>query len=52
MLDEEVAITLELILPAEIVMNSVLPFLTLPLHTFDVEGEEYEEEDDESDWEG
>ncbi len=34
-LEEEVATALELILPAEIMMNSVLPFLALPLHTFE-----------------
>ena len=45
LLDEDVATTLELILPAEIVMNNVLPFLELPSHTFEVE-EEYEYDDE------
>ncbi len=39
LLDEDVATTLELILPAEIVMNHVLPFLELPSHIFEVEEE-------------
>ena len=56
LLDEEVANTLQLALPQDIVMNNVLPFLELPSYTFEVgdheEGEEQdhldsEEEDDE-----
>eukprot|EP00985_Skeletonema_marinoi_P014749 scaffold7522_cov202-Skeletonema_marinoi.AAC.4 len=55
-LDEEVATTLQLVLPQDIVMNNVLPFLELPSYTFEVEDyeeggeQEYldgEEEDDE-----
>eukprot|EP00984_Skeletonema_dohrnii_P022823 scaffold11925_cov155-Skeletonema_dohrnii-CCMP3373.AAC.2 len=36
LLDEEVATTLQLILPQEIVLNNVLPFLELPSYTFEV----------------
>ena len=36
-LDEEVAPTLQLTLPREIVVNNVLPFLALPSHTFEGE---------------
>ncbi|KAK1737819.1 hypothetical protein QTG54_011591 [Skeletonema marinoi] len=35
LLDEEVATTLQLALPRDIVMNSVLPFLYLPSYTFE-----------------
>jgi len=42
----EVATTLQLALPQDAVMNSVLPFLELP-HTFG-EGDESEEEEDDS----
>ncbi len=35
-LDEEVATTLQLALPHDIVMNHVLPFLVLPSYTFEV----------------
>jgi len=35
LLDEEVATTLQLALPRDIVMNSVLPFLELPTYTFE-----------------
>ncbi len=45
LLEEDVATTLELILPAEIMMNNVLHFLELPSHTFEVE-EEGDDEDD------
>ena len=37
------ASTLQLTLPNDIVMNSVVPFLELPEHTF--EGEDLEEDD-------
>ncbi len=50
-LDQEVATTLELFLQAEIVMNNVLPFLALPLHTYEVEEEEEDESDEEEYWE-
>ena len=36
LLDEEVATTLQLVLPQDIVMNNVLPFLELPSCTFEV----------------
>ena len=54
LIDEEVATRLKLILPQDIVMNNVLPFLALPSHTFQVEdgkdheGEGSEEVEDES----
>jgi hypothetical protein len=35
LLDEEVATTLQLVLPRDIVMNNVLPFLELPSYTFE-----------------
>mmetsp|Transcript_4636 Transcript_4636/g.5898 ORF Transcript_4636/g.5898 Transcript_4636/m.5898 type:complete len:133 (-) Transcript_4636:358-756(-) len=38
LLDEEVATTLQLALPQDIVMNNVLPFLELPSYTFEVGG--------------
>ncbi len=50
-LDQEVATTLKVFLQAEIVMNNVLPFLALPLHTFEVEEEEDYESDEEEYWE-
>ena len=34
-LDEEAASILELVLPQDIVTKNVLPFLTLPSHTFE-----------------
>ena len=37
--------TLQLVLPRDIAMNGVLPFLALPLHEFEVEDELDEEED-------
>ena len=37
LLDEDVATTLELVLPRDIVMNNALPFLELPPYTFEVE---------------
>ena len=37
LLDEEVATTVKLVLPQDIVMSNVLPFLSLPSHTFEVE---------------
>ena len=56
-LEEDIVATLELALPHDIAMNSVLPFLELPSHTFEVGDdddvdndddmpEEQEEEDD------
>ena len=42
----EAATTLQLALPRDIVMNGVLPFLELPLHTFEVEDASDEEEGD------
>jgi len=35
LLDEEVATTLQLVLPQDIVSNNVLPFLELPSYTFE-----------------
>ena len=49
---DDVATTLQHALPHDIVMNSVLPFLELPSHTFDVEEDEEEEELDASYSEG
>ena len=48
MLDEEIATTLQLALPQDIVFNSVLPFLELPSHTFGVEEDEDEDENEAS----
>eukprot|EP00577_Skeletonema_sp_RCC1716_P020483 CAMPEP_0113410128 /NCGR_PEP_ID=MMETSP0013_2-20120614/21517_1 /TAXON_ID=2843 ORGANISM="Skeletonema costatum, Strain 1716" /NCGR_SAMPLE_ID=MMETSP0013_2 /ASSEMBLY_ACC=CAM_ASM_000158 /LENGTH=301 /DNA_ID=CAMNT_0000296295 /DNA_START=244 /DNA_END=1149 /DNA_ORIENTATION=- /assembly_acc=CAM_ASM_000158 len=48
LLDEEVATTLQLALPQDIVTNNVLPFLELPSYTFEVE--DYEEEEEEQDY--
>eukprot|EP00574_Skeletonema_japonicum_P001233 CAMPEP_0201738856 /NCGR_PEP_ID=MMETSP0593-20130828/45472_1 /ASSEMBLY_ACC=CAM_ASM_000672 /TAXON_ID=267983 /ORGANISM="Skeletonema japonicum, Strain CCMP2506" /LENGTH=303 /DNA_ID=CAMNT_0048233087 /DNA_START=19 /DNA_END=930 /DNA_ORIENTATION=+ len=42
----EAATTLELVLPQDMVMNNILPFLGLPPHTF---GEDYESEEEEED---
>eukprot|EP00984_Skeletonema_dohrnii_P026927 scaffold16330_cov88-Skeletonema_dohrnii-CCMP3373.AAC.5 len=55
LLDEEAGTALQLVLPQDIVMNNVLPFLRLPSYTFEVgEHEEVEEEDeddsDDEDW--
>jgi len=47
LLDEDVATTLQLVLPQDIVMNSVLPFLELPSYTFEVLVEDKEEDDNE-----
>eukprot|EP00984_Skeletonema_dohrnii_P026925 scaffold16330_cov88-Skeletonema_dohrnii-CCMP3373.AAC.3 len=47
LLDEEAATALQLVLPQDIVMNNVLPFLELPSYTFEVgEHEEAEEEEE------
>ena len=46
LLDEEVATTLQLALPIDIVMNNVLPFVYLPSHSFEVEDHEEGEEQD------
>ena len=46
LLYEEVATTLQLALPRDIVMNNVLPFLELPSHSFEVEDHEEGEEQD------
>eukprot|EP00984_Skeletonema_dohrnii_P000701 scaffold211_cov83-Skeletonema_dohrnii-CCMP3373.AAC.7 len=44
-LNEEIATALQLVLPQDIVMNNVLPFVYLPLYTFEVvDEEEYWEE--------
>eukprot|EP00577_Skeletonema_sp_RCC1716_P020819 CAMPEP_0113375426 /NCGR_PEP_ID=MMETSP0013_2-20120614/2099_1 /TAXON_ID=2843 ORGANISM="Skeletonema costatum, Strain 1716" /NCGR_SAMPLE_ID=MMETSP0013_2 /ASSEMBLY_ACC=CAM_ASM_000158 /LENGTH=300 /DNA_ID=CAMNT_0000257459 /DNA_START=9 /DNA_END=911 /DNA_ORIENTATION=- /assembly_acc=CAM_ASM_000158 len=40
LLDEEVATTLQLVLPQDIMMNNVLPFVELPSYTFEVEDHE------------
>ena len=48
LLEEDVAITLQLVLPNDIVRNSVLPFLELPSYTFQV-GDDDEEEEGDSD---
>jgi len=54
LLDEEAGTALQLVLPQDIVMNNVLPFLRLPAYTFEVgeheEMEEEYEEIDEEDW--
>eukprot|EP00984_Skeletonema_dohrnii_P029707 scaffold20552_cov161-Skeletonema_dohrnii-CCMP3373.AAC.10 len=50
-LNEEVETTLQLVLPQDIVMNNVLPFLELPSFTFEV-GDDEEEEEDSDDEEG
>jgi len=42
LLDEEVATSLQLALPRDIVMNNVLPFLELPSYTFEVGGDQEE----------
>ena len=42
----EAATTLQLILPQDLIMNNVIPFLELPSHSFEVEDESDEEEDD------
>ena len=42
---DDVATTLQLALPHDIVMNSVLPFLGLPSHTFGVDDEDEAEHD-------
>ena len=49
---DEFATTLQLALPNDIVVNNVLFFLELPSHTFEVEGDEDEEELDASYSEG
>eukprot|EP00984_Skeletonema_dohrnii_P000697 scaffold211_cov83-Skeletonema_dohrnii-CCMP3373.AAC.3 len=50
---EEVATTLQLALPCDIVMNHVLPFLELPSYTFEVGGDqEGDDEEEEEDQEG
>ena len=48
LLDGDVATTLQPVLPQDIVMNNVLPFLKLPSYTFEVE--DYEEEEEEQDY--
>ncbi len=48
-MNEEVATTLQLALPHDIVMNYVLPFLVLPSYTFEVGNHEDEEEDSDDD---
>eukprot|EP00985_Skeletonema_marinoi_P014758 scaffold7522_cov202-Skeletonema_marinoi.AAC.13 len=45
LLDEEIATTLQLVLPQDIVMNNVLPFVELPSYTFEVEDHEEVEDD-------
>ena len=45
----EAATTLELVLPDEIVMNNVLPFLHLPPYTFEMRNDEDEDEEDNDD---
>jgi len=45
LLNEEVATTLQLALPIDIVMNNVLPFVELPSYTFEVEDHEEVEDD-------
>ena len=45
-LNEEIATTLQLALPRDIVMNNVLPFLELSSYTFELEDEEEKEEGD------
>ena len=55
-LDEDIATTLQFVLPHDIAMNNVLSFLALPSHIFGVDGENHgfeigdeEEEEDEDD---
>jgi len=47
LLDEEVATTLQLVLPQDIVMNNVLPFLELPSFTFELVDNEEDEDEEE-----
>eukprot|EP00984_Skeletonema_dohrnii_P033270 scaffold29298_cov152-Skeletonema_dohrnii-CCMP3373.AAC.3 len=47
LLNEEGETTLQLVLPQDIVMNNVLPFLELPSFTFEVGNDEEEDGDDE-----
>ena len=42
----QAATQLQLILPQDLILNNVLPFLQLPSHSFEVEDESDEEEDD------
>jgi len=50
LLEEDIAPTLQRVLPQDIVMNNVLPFLELPSHSFELENhEEGEEEDSDGD---
>eukprot|EP00985_Skeletonema_marinoi_P031969 scaffold37949_cov205-Skeletonema_marinoi.AAC.2 len=49
LLDEEIATTLQLALPQDIVMKNVLPFLELPSYTFELEVEDYEEGEEQDD---
>ena len=42
---DEVTTTLQLVLPRDILVNSLLPFLELPAHTFEEEDQEMEQED-------
>ena len=42
----EAATTLQLVLPQDIAMNSVLPFLALPTHTFEGDEGKYESDED------
>ena len=42
---DEAAITLQLALPRDIVINNVIPLLALPSHTFEVEDQDMEEND-------
>ena len=51
LLNEGVETTLQLVLPKDIVMNNVIPFLELPSFTFEV-GDNEEEEEDSDDEEG
>jgi len=49
LVNEEVATTLQLALPRDVLMNHVLPFLELPSYTFKVGDHEEESEDDSDD---
>jgi len=52
LLDEDVAPTLQRVVPQDIVMNSILPFLELPPHVFEVEDDEDSDDDVEMEEEG
>ena len=48
---DEASSTIHLVLPQDIVTNNVLPFLKLPSHTFELEGDDEDDDNDDMPWE-